>query len=373
MEQRAGSNGSGRARKNAQRQRRTNYLNQPISVYVALRFRSVKLKSAIRNSKFAILLGALLFALGFPAEGQQAAKVSRIGVLISGSPSGTSNRVEAFRQRLRELGYIEGQSIALEIRWAEGKHDRLHDLANELVRLKSDCIVTGSGPATQAIKKATSTIPVVMANDDDPVAEGHVASLARPGGNITGLASIYTELMGKRLELLKEVVPNASRFAVLWNASNPINAKRFRETEGMAQSIGVALHSLEVRTARDFDNALGLAAYDRVQGLIVLADALTNNHRKEIITLAGKNRLPAMYTEPEWVTAGGLMSYASDVPEQYRRAAVFVDKILKGAKPADLPVERPTTFELVINLKAAKAVGVTVPPQVLARADKVIR
>ena len=339
------------------------------------KFLSDNRKSAIHNPKWLGLsvITFMLVVIGSVAQAQQAKKVPRIGILISGSASGTMNRIDAFREGLRELGYVERQSVALEIRWAEGKRERLPALADELLRLKTDCIVTGSSPATQATKKAITTIPIVMANDDDPVAEGHVVSLARPGGNITGLASIYTELMGKRLELLREVVPKASRVAVLFRAANPANVRRFKETEGVARAMGVALQPLEVQSASDFDSALRAASTGRATALIVFADALTNSHRTQIVELAARNRLPAIYPEPEFVPAGGLMSYAPNVPDQFRRAAIYVDKILKGAKPADLPVEQPTKFEFIINLKAAKQIGLTIPPEVLYRADKIIK
>jgi ABC-type uncharacterized transport system substrate-binding protein len=313
--------------------------------------------------------------VGAIADAQQPGKISRLGVIRPervGDPGGQA-LVAAFREGLRELGYVEGQNIALEIRWAEGKRDQLFDLAVELVRLRVDCIITGGFTATQAAKKATSTIPIVMAHASDPVRDGLVASLSRPGGNITGLSHMATELAGKRLELVKEAVPKLSRVAVLLSTTNPMQALNFKETEAASGILGVTVRSVEVREANDFEGAFQAAVKGRADAVLAFADALFNTHRKKIVDLATKNRLPAMYTEPEYIDAGGLMVYGPSISDLYRRAAIYVDKILKGAKPAELPVERPIKFELIINLKAAKQIGLTIPPNVLARADKVIK
>ncbi|MGH7772698.1 MAG: ABC transporter substrate-binding protein, partial [Candidatus Binatia bacterium] len=296
----------------------------------------------------------------------------RIGYLSAG-PSGPSPNIEGFREGLRALGYVEGQNIAIEYRYAAGRDDRLADLAAELVRLKVDLIVTDSSPAARAAQKATKTIPIVMAASGDPIGTGLIASLSRPGGNITGLTHLSPELSGKRLELLKEVVPKASRVAILWNAANPDKVSDFRETEAAARALRVQLQSLEVRGAEDFDKAFAAATSGRAHALITLSDPLTGSRGRRILDFALKNRLPAMYGERGFVDAGGLMSYGHIPADLHRRAATFVDKILKGTKPADLPVEQPVKFEFVINLKTAKQIGLTIPPNVLVRADKVIK
>src|SRR5262250_1368438 len=300
-----------------------------------------------------LLITFLLATVSF-AQAQQAKKIPRIGILFGGSSSGYSVRVEAFRQRLKELGYIEGKNIAIEYRYADGKTDRLLSLATELVLLKVDVIVAPSTPSVLAGKKATSTIPIVFVSVADPVASGLVASLARPGGNVTGLANFAPELSGKRVELVKEAVPNISRVAYLWNPANPAQGLLWKETHAAAQALGLQPQSLEVRSFNDFDSAFEIALRERAQALITTPEPLYNTHLKRIVEFAAKNRLPAMYTNPQFVDAGGLMSYAPDYTAQYRRTATYVDKILKGAKPADLPVEQPTKFEFIINLKAAK-------------------
>jgi putative ABC transport system substrate-binding protein len=321
-------------------------------------------------------LCAMLFAYSFPVEGQQPAKVPRVGLIRperAGNPTG-ERLVDALRQGLHKLGYVEGQNIALEIRWFEGKRDRLPEVTSELVQLKVDIIVAGGTSVTRAAKKATSTIPVVMWGvGGDIVAEGLVASFARPGGNITGLVTISTELSGKRLELLKEAVPKASRVAVIANPDNPETEARLTESEIAAKVLGVTLQSLKVRTLNEIESAFGTAVRGRAGALIVLSDALFNSHRTEIADLAVKKRLPTMYASEEFVGVGGLMSYAPNLLDLSRRAAIYIDKILKGAKPGELPVEAPTKFELVINLKTAKQIGITIPPNLLARADKVIK
>ena len=319
---------------------------------------------------FTLTLGILLTQLLSAA--QNPAKVPRIGYLSAG-PSGPSPNIEVFRQGLRALGYVEGQTIAIEYRYAAGRDDRLADLAAELVRLKVELIVTDSSPAARAAKQASKTIPIVMSASGDPIGTGLIASLARPGGNITGLTHLSPELSGKRLELLKETFPKASRVAVLWNGANPDKASDFRETEAAARAFGVQLQSLEVRTANDFDKAFVAATSKRAQALITLSDPLTGSHGRRILDFTLKNRLPAMYGEKGFVEAGGLMAYGHIPAELHRRAATYVDKILKGTKPAELPVEQPTKFEFIINLKAAKQIGLTIPPNVLVRADRVIK
>ena len=319
-------------------------------------------------------LCAMLFALCFPAEAQQPKKVPRIGFLTGVSSPTNSARHEAFRQGLRELGYVEGKNIVIEYRSAEGKFDRLPALAAELVRLKVDIIVTGGGATTRAGKAATTTIPIVMTQDGDPVANGFVASLARPGGNITGLATLAPELSGKRLELLKEIVPRLSRVAVLGNSAQPGNAQTLREVELAAKAFGVQLQYLDVLGPKDIATAFRAAGKGQADAVLILSPGLVaTSERPQIANLAVKSRLPVIYDRPEPVESGGLMSYGVSTADLDRRAAVFVDKILKGAKPADLPVEQPTKFEFVINLKTAKQIGLTIPPNVLARADRVIR
>jgi putative ABC transport system substrate-binding protein len=316
----------------------------------------------------------VLFAVSFPADAQQPGKIPWIVLTRperSGDPDGQV-LVYAFRDALRELGYAERKNFILEVLWLEGQLDRTLERLSETVRRNVDFIVTSGTRSTRAAQKATSAIPIIMANADDPVAEGFVANLARPGRNITGLTSISTELAGKRLELLKEVVPKASRVALLLDPSRPRDAT-VRETEAAAHALGVQLQSLVVRDPDDFESAFQSLVRSRPDALIIITGGLFNRHRARLVELAAKNRLPAMYTLPEYMDAGGLMVYASSQTDQYRRAATFVHKIMKGAKPADLPVERPTKFELLINLKAAKQIGLTIPPNVLARADKVIR
>jgi len=285
-----------------------------------------------------------------------------------------STRTEAFRQGLRELGYVEGKNIVIEWRSAEGKRDRLPSLAAELVRLKVDIIVTAGPPATRSAKKATVTIPIVFAQDGDPVASGFVASLARPGGNITGLSTLAPELSGKRLELLKEIVPRLSRVAVLGNSTNPANAQVLKETELAAGVFGVKLQYLDVLDPKDIETAFRAASKGRADAvLMTVSGGVVLSQRTQVVELAAKSRLPAMYIIREYVETGGLMSYGVSLIDLDRRAATYVDKILKGAKPADLPVEQPTKFEFIINLTAAKQIGLTIPPNVLVRADRVIK
>ena len=321
---------------------------------------------------FAIVV-ALVGCVGM-TEAQQPKKIPRIGFLGATSPSVESARIEAFRQGLRELGHVEGKNIVIEYRWAEGKIDRLPDLAAELVRLKVDIIVTGGSTSTGAAKEATTTIPIVMAQVNDPVGSGFVASLARPGGNITGLSTLAPEISGKQLELLKEIVPKLSRVAVLGTSTAPGNAQALKETELAAGALAVKLQYLDVLDSKDIETAFRAATKGRADAVLVLGAPVLISQRKQIADLAATSRLPAIYPWPEFVKDVGLMScYGVRVTDLYRRAATYVDKILKGRKPADLPVEQPIKFEFIINLKAAKQIGVTIPPNVLVRADRVIR
>jgi putative ABC transport system substrate-binding protein len=327
----------------------------------------------MKNKITALALGAMLLALSFTANAQQSKKVPRIGFLVANFPSTNPARIEAFRQGLCDLGYVEGKSIAIEWRYAEGKPDRLPALATELVRLKVDVIVTAGPASTRPAKEATITIPIVMGFDNDPAGNGFVASLARPGGNITGLTHLSPDLTGKRLELLKEVVPKLSRVGVLWNPNQPGQPLAYKEAQVAAQELKVTLISMEARNREEIERVLSGVGKERPQALFELPDPLIFVNRELIAEFAAKHRLPAMYSFREYVDAGGLMSYGTSFPELFRRAAIYVDKILKGTKPADLPVEQPKKFEFVINLKTAKQIGLTIPPNVLARADKVIK
>ena len=320
-----------------------------------------------------LLLSTMLFALSSPAHAQQPKKVPRIGFLNAPPTAAISARVDAFRQGLRELGYVEGKNIVIEYRSAEGKTDRVPDLAAELARLKVDVIVSSGPTSTHQAKKATSTIPIVMAFDDDPVGNGLVASLTRPGGNITGLATLSPEISGKQLEILKETIPSLSRVAVLGTSARPGTAQGLRETELAAGSLGVRLQYLDVVSSKDIEPAFREASKGRADAVLVLGSPVLNSQRKQILDLVVKSRLPATYSRPEYVEEGGLMTYGVSISDLFRRTATYVDKILKGAKPAELPVEQPIKFEFIINLKAAKQIGPTIPPNVLARADKVIR
>ena len=317
-----------------------------------------------------LALGLLLAPVA--ADAQQAATTPRIGMLRTGSPSDRVEEIEAFRKGLRDLGYVEGQTIAIEFRFAEGREDRLPELAAELVRLKVDVIVANGAVAIRAAKQATTTIPIVMAEVGDPIRTGLVASLARPGGNITGSTILGPELGTKRLQLLKEALPKLRRVAFLWNPTNPSNRLHFEDIQLGAKALGVALQSVEIRSPDGFNPAFTAITRERPDALVMTADPLHRLHVGRIIEFAARSRLPAMYQLRENVEAGGLMSYGASIPDLFRRAATFVDKILKGAKPAELPVEQPTKFELVINLKTAKALGLTIPPALLARADQVI-
>jgi len=321
-----------------------------------------------------ILVGLAVLTVAVVAGAQQPKKVTRIGLLVSGSPSSTREigNVEAFRQGLREIGYVEGQNIAIEYRYADGVDDQLPNLAAELVQRKVDVIFTSGTVATQAAKNATTTIPIVMTSVTDPVGTGLVTSLAHPGGNVTGLSNL-SELSGKQLELLKEAFPKVTRVAVLWDPANAANARLLGEMKVAAGGLRITLQPLEIRGPDDFKPAFSAIKKEHASGLIVLRNVITYAYGPRIVDLAAKSRLPAMYPDRVLVDTGGLMSYGPNFLDMFRRAATYVDKILKGVKPADLPVEQPTKFEFVVNLKTAKQIGLTIPPNVLARADRVIR
>ena len=317
----------------------------------------------------------MLLALPFPAQAQQPKKVPLIGYLLTTSvPTIVGPQMEIFRQALRDLGYIEGNNILIEYRYIEGRQDRVPSLIAELVQLKVDVLIVGTLTSIRAAKQATSTIPIIMVTSGDPVATGIVDSLARPGGNITGLTLLTRELNGKRIELLKEAVPGISRVGVLWDPRGPGPAIAFKEYEAAAGSLKIKLQSLEVRDANpDFEGAFKAAVKGRASALIEISSSVFNRHARRIADFAIKNRLPSMCEASEFVEAGCLMSYSSSRAEIFRRLAVYVDKILKGTKPADIPVEQPMRFEFVVNLQTAKQIGVTIPPNVLVRAQKVLR
>ena len=319
------------------------------------------------------LLATILLTTVSPAEAQPAGKVPRVGFLSSLSPSSISARTEAFQQGLRELGYVEGKNIIIEWRYAEGKADRLRELAAELVRLKVDVIVTGGPAVNRTAKEATVTIPIILGFDNDPVGNGFVASLARPGGNITGLSTYYPEISGKQLELLKEIIPKLTRVAVFGNSIQPGNPQALRETELAAGALRVQLQYLDVRAPKDIETAFREASKGRAEAVLVLGNVVVTSQPKQFVELAVRNRLPAAYWSPEFVEDGGLMSYSANISDLFRRAATYVDKILKGRTPADLPIEQPMKFEFVVNLQAAKKIGLTIPPNVLVRAQKVIK
>jgi putative tryptophan/tyrosine transport system substrate-binding protein len=324
-----------------------------------------------KAAALSILVAVVLLALGVTAEAQQPAKVAKIGWLSARAASNSGQ--EVIVRMLRDLGYIEGKNIAFEYRYANNQLDRFPALADELVRLKVDVLLTPGTPGVLAFKNATKTIPILFLDVTDPVAAGLVDSLARPGGNITGFSSIEAVLAGKRLELLKETVPKLSRVAVLWNPHDPSSAQQWKESQVAARELGLQLHSMEVGSADQFESAFKKANQVRSSALFVIASALAFSNQNRIADLATKYRLPAIYARGDFVDSGGLISYGSDQAERFRRVAAMVDKILKGTKPADIPVEQPTKFELIINLKAAKQIGLTIPPNVLARADKVIK
>ena len=324
--------------------------------------------------RIAIAAALVLSILAAPlaVEAQPRGKLPRMGVLWAGSGSDNQASLNAFRQGLNELGYVEGRSITIEYRWGEGKYDQLPKLAAELVHLKMDVIVAMNAPAAEAAKQATQQIPIVIAVLVDPATAGLVASLAHPGGNITGLSMISPELVGKQLELLKEVVPKISRVAVLENPANPGTAPQLRAAKGAAQMLGLRLQLVEARDPSAIDRAFAAMTRERAEAVLVLVDAMFGAQRERIASLAAKSRLPAVSGIARQAEAGDLMAYGANRVDAYRRAAMYVDKILKGAKPGDLPIEQPTKFELVINLKTAKALGLTIPPSLLVRADQVI-
>ena len=320
-----------------------------------------------------VALGVLLVTLSFAAYAQQVTKVPRIGRLGASSVSSDSARIESFRQGLRDLGYVEGKNIVIEYRYAEGKLDRLPMLMAELVRLNVDVIVSGGASTTRLAREATATIPIVMSQDPDPVGSGFVASLARPGGNITGLSSLTADLSGKRLELLKEILPKFSRVAVFETSTNTGNAQQLREAALAAGELGIKLQHLDIIGPKDIETGFRAASKGRADAVLVLRGPVLASHRTQVIELAVKSRLPATYPQSDYVEDGGLMSYGVSIADLERRVATYVDKILKGTKPANLPVEQPKKFEFLINLKAAKQIGLTIPPNVLARADRVTK
>jgi putative ABC transport system substrate-binding protein len=331
-------------------------------------------KSNMQNLKWAgVVAVGVTFALCAVMAHAQQPKTYRIGVLLSGSPDSNASRIAALRDGLRELGYDEGQNLAVDYRFAEGKVDRFPSLAAELVSLKPHVLVTSGSAGIRALMKSTASIPIVMAQDTDPVGNGFVASLAPPGGNITGLSSYSAELNGKRLELLKEIVPKLSRLAVVGESTYPGNAQSLKEAELPAAAFGVKVQYVDILGPKDFEPVFRAAADGRAEAVLVLQSAVLNSRRKQFADLAIKSGLPAVYYAAEWMEAGGLMSFAASITDLYRRAALYVDKILKGAKPGELPVEQPTKFELVINLKTAKQIRLTISPSVLARADRVIK
>jgi putative tryptophan/tyrosine transport system substrate-binding protein len=327
----------------------------------------------MKKVRLSSILIAMALAVAAIAEAQQPKKVPRIGYLSGASLSAISARIDAFHQGLRELGYVEGKNIWIEWRWAEGKPDRLPELAAELVSLNVELIVSAGPIVTRRFHEATKTIPIIMAQDNDPVGNGFVSSLARPGGNITGLATLAPDLSGKQLELLKELIPKLSRVAVLGTSIEPGNAQTVREIELAAAGLKVKIQSLDVLGPKDFETAFQAAKKARAEAALVLVSSIFNSHRTQIIELAANHQLPAVFYTAEFAELGGLMAYGTSYTDLYRRTATYVDKILKGSKPADLPVEQARKFDLVINLKTAKQIGLTIPPNVLARADRVIR
>jgi putative ABC transport system substrate-binding protein len=320
-------------------------------------------------------LSAMLFALCASAQAQQPKKVPVVGFVTAGSPSASATKfnIDTFRQGLRDLGYIEEKNIVIKYWYTEGREDRLGDLAAELVGSKVDIIVTGATIVVRAAMQLTATIPIVMAGTGDPVATGLIASLARPGGNVTGLSAFGPELTTKQLELLKEAFPQVSRVLFLFNGANSSTVVALKELEVAASALGVQLQTSDVRVAKDIEPAFSAAVRQRANALLVLREALYQTNATRIVSLATEKKLPAIYPTRQYVEVGGLMSYGISTTDLIRRVAIYVDKILKGAKPADLPVEQPTKFEFIVNLKAAKQIGLTIPPNVLARADRVIK
>jgi ABC-type uncharacterized transport system substrate-binding protein len=325
-----------------------------------------------RRTFMAVVSGGLLVA-PLAAEAQQAGKVVRIGVILTATPDEAGHLIKALDEGLRELGYVEGRNVVFERRFAEGRQERLPALAAELVHLNLDVLVTGSNPVIAAVRQATATIPVVMAVSRDPVGAGFIASLARPGGNITGLANDPApEIIGKNLQLLKEAAPRVSRVAFLWNPLPPGAGTYKKAVESAARNLGVTFQSVEVRRRNEFEGAFAAMVRGRANGIVVATDPVILGPRSQVVLLAARSRLPAVYGLREFAEVGGLMSYGPNIADQFRRAAIYVDKILKGTKPGDLPIEQPTKLELVINLKAARALGLTIPQSLLLRADEVI-
>jgi putative ABC transport system substrate-binding protein len=320
---------------------------------------------------FRLALSALLFALCNFAEAQQPQQIPRIGILELASPAASASQLKAFQLGLRELGYVEGKNIILEYRYADGKLDRLPELATGLVGSKVDVIVTRSTGSIRAAMNATKTIPIIFPSAGAPVEDGLVASLARPGGNVTGLTQLSAELDGKKLEILKQAAPKVTHVGLLWTIGSARVGERSKEADPAAKALGMRLHSLELKNSDDFVRIFEAAKQAGVQALSLAPSPLLFTHRAVIFDFIAKNRIPAMYSTKDFVEAGGLMSYGQDIIDNWRRAATFVDKILKGAKPADLPVEQALKFEFIVNLKAAKQIGLTIPPNVLARADRV--
>ena len=327
----------------------------------------------MRSSPLLLSFCCLLFGPSSSTEAQQAKRVPVVGYVDAGSPATTGQRAQGFTQGLNELGYVDGQNLTIEYRWADGKLDRLPAFVADVVRSRVDVIVSSATPAIRIAQEQTTTIPIVMAGVTDPVGVGFVASLARPGGNITGLTHLAPDLTGKRLELLKEVVPRLLRVAVLWNPQQPGQRLAYAESQAAAQGLKLTLTSVEARNREEIEAAFLAMRKERVEAFFELPDPVIFVNRNLIVALAAKHRIPAMYSFSEYVDSGGLISYGASFPGLFRRAATYVDKILKGAKPADLPVEQPTKFDLVINLKTAKQVGVAIPQSVLYRADKVIK
>lgn len=327
----------------------------------------------MKNQLTFLTICAAMAVLCSSGKAQQPGKLPRIGFQMDAPPAALAARIEGFRHGLRELGYVEGKSIIIEWRSAEGKPERRSEIAAELVRLRPDCIVSAGATVTRVLREATSTIPIVMGQDSDPVGSGFVASLARPGGNVTGMSALAPETSGKQLELLKQIMPKLSRVAIIGNSTNPGDAQTLRETVLAAGSYEIYLRYLDVQDISEIEPVIRAAAKGRADALMVLGNPVLNLQRKQVVDLIAKNRLPATYARPEYVEAGGLMTYGTNYPELFRRAATYVDRIIKGAKPADLPVEQPRKFELIINLKAAKQIGLTIPGRVLERADRVIK
>jgi putative ABC transport system substrate-binding protein len=339
-----------------------------------LNWRTVNRKSKARNLKLcALALGGLLLVVCFPVQAQQAAKVWKIGVLVSTSRALNATREDSLWQGLRQLGYVEGKNVAMEYRYADGQLDRLPQLAADLVGLKVDVIVVSGTRAAVAAKQATSTIPIVLAGVGDPVQAGLVSSLLHPGGNVTGVSRLSPDFIGKRVELIKEVIPKANRMAALSNPDNPAHAANLRQIDIRARALAIELHTVTARNPNEFESAFAAATKARADALLLMSDALFHTYPSKIVELAAKNRLPAMYDRSDFVEAGGLMSFAVNVADLSRRAAAYVDKILKGSNPANLPVDEPTKYDLVVNLNTAHTLELTIPPNVLVRADKVIK